>query len=422
MTMPPHTPRANAPVHLPLREVSAPAPAPALGPEPYRLMFTIGTLYAILGAAPWILDAFGLIPYPAVLHRTLMMEGFELSFVLGFLLTALPAMTRGERCRPWERNVAAGLAVLLGACALAGLQTLAHLVFVAAVVHLAVASLRRAIRAPLKPAEEFLFVALGLLFGIAGGIVQAGTSAGLWTDPALNFGARLVSLGMVLSLVSGVGALLVPTFIGLRDPLLIPGVARAHERHGRRGLYVVFAVLYISAFLFEAAGHPAVGAWLRAGTTLTLLFWVWKVWRLPGRRDRYGYALWASAWCLGLGLLLAALLPGQAVAAYHITFVGGYGLLTLGIATRVVASHGKHPPAFEPRLHSGLIVGAIVAALALRFGAAWVPPRGAPHVYALAAALWIVAWGAWLARGIGSESRQRRVAAASGAARRSRQP
>jgi uncharacterized protein involved in response to NO len=363
--------------------------------EPYRFLFPLGALDAVLGAAPWVLYAAGLMPYPAVIHRAMMIEGFELCFVMGFLLTAMPAFTRGERCRPWERAVAIAAAALFGGAALAGLAPLAHAAFLAAVIHLAIAAGRRVARAPMKPAEEFGFVGLGLLFGLASGVMQTGASLGLWGEPAPNIGARLGSLGMVLCLVAGVGALLVPAFVGMKHPLMIPGVAGAHERRGRRQLYVALGALFVAAFALEAAGLAAAGAWARAIAAGTLLLWVWKVWRLPGRRDRYGFALWGSGWFLFLGLLLAALLPLHAVAAYHLTFIGGYGLLTLGIGTRVVVSHGKHPQSDEPRLYSALVVGAILLAVALRYAAEWVPVRGVAHALATSAALWIVAWIAW---------------------------
>src|SRR4030065_420050 len=78
--------------------------------EPYRLLFPLGVAYAIAGALVWTVAALGWMPYPGPLHRALMIQGFEQSFVVGFLLTALPGLTHSERCRPAE--LAAGFAAM----------------------------------------------------------------------------------------------------------------------------------------------------------------------------------------------------------------------------------------------------------------------------------------------------------------------
>lgn len=363
--------------------------------EPYRVMFPLGAAYAVAGSLPWIAHGLGLGAYPAALHRTWMMEGFELCFVVGFLLTSLPAFTRGERCRAWELHAAVGAALCVGAGGLAGFPPVAHGGFVASVVLLAVAAGRRVLGASLRPAEEFGFVGLGLLLAFAGGTLQLAAAAGAWTDPAPNFASRLISLGMMLSIVMGVGSLLVPTFIGIRDPLVIPGIAAAHERGGRRVLYGAVALSLVSAFALEALGRPAAGAWLRAAAAAVMILWVWKLWRRPAHATVPAWTMWASGWFILLGLLIAAAVPRHTVAGLHVAFIGGYGLLTLAIASRVVISHGRRPASEEARLVRGPIVGLFAGALILRVVVDAIPGRAAPHALAAAAVLWISGWLWW---------------------------
>jgi len=83
------------------------------------VLFPIGLTWGVIGAGLWPLHALGLAPWPGPAHRLLMIQGFEQSFVLGFLLTAMPGFTKGERCRPVELAVAAAAALAFGACALA---------------------------------------------------------------------------------------------------------------------------------------------------------------------------------------------------------------------------------------------------------------------------------------------------------------
>jgi uncharacterized protein involved in response to NO len=406
-------PAPAGPRPIPVRPVAAPVLADASplslatgAPDPYRLMFPLGAAFAVAGTLPWVAHALGLAAYPGPLHRALMVQGFELAFVLGFLLTAMPAFTRGERCRPWELSASFALLAASGAAALAARYAVAHALFAATLLLLAVITGRRVARARTRPPEEYAFVGLGLLLGLVGGVLQAGSAAGAWGEPAPLLGSRLVSLGMMLSIVLGVGALLVPAFIGMREPMKIPGVAGAHERAGRRRLYGALLVALAGSFALDATRHGTAGAWVRALAALAQLLWVWKLWRAPGRRDRFGWALWCSGWLTGLGVLLAALVPAHATALLHVTFLGGYGLLTLGIGSRVTVAHGRHPMTDEPRVYSAWVVSGVALALALRVAAEW-SGAGGPHALAASATAWLVAWGAWLARAIPRIARTR---------------
>ncbi len=363
-------------------------------PEPYRLLFPIGATFAVLGAAPWLVLGSGGGAWPGPLHMTLMIEGFELSFVLGFLFTAMPAFTRGGRCTRGELATAVGLMTAFGALALLGVAWAAHAVSGAVALLIAWALGIRIRRSRHLPPEEFVFVALGLLFGVAGAAVLVAQTAFGVAPPAPRFGEHLMAFGETLSIVLGVGGLLVPTFAGIRDPLGVPGIARPHERTGRRRLFAVVALALLAAFGLEAAGHAWAGSLARALAASVMLLLVWKIYRGPGQKGVLARSLWTSGWCVLAGLWLAVLWPQQAVAACHVMFIGGYGLLTLGIGSRVTVAHGRHPFADEARLLTPWLLLALALALLARLAAA-VAPAGMLHAYAASAALWIVAWGLW---------------------------
>ena len=69
----------------------------------YRIFFPVGWLLGFWGALVWVLYFFDLIQYPGALHPEIMMGGFILSFVIGFLGTAAPKFTNSFP--PTERDI-----------------------------------------------------------------------------------------------------------------------------------------------------------------------------------------------------------------------------------------------------------------------------------------------------------------------------
>jgi uncharacterized protein involved in response to NO len=82
------------------------------------------------------------------------------------------------------------------------------------------------------------------------------------------------------------------------------------------------------------------------------------------------------------------------VAGFHISFLGGFGLLILGIATRVVVTHGKFPLQYERTVLRRRQIALVLAALALRLAGEFSPAR-ATHFYAGSGTLWLLAWLDW---------------------------
>src|SRR5262249_23925583 len=62
--------------------------------------------------------------------------------------------------------------------------------------------------------------------------------------------------------------------------------------------------------------------------------------RWPTRPGANRRLIWLAAAALPAGPLLAGISPDHAVAAMHVTFVGGFGLLAFAVATHVTLGHG----------------------------------------------------------------------------------
>lgn len=348
-----------------------------------------------MGAIVWPLTLWAGLPYPGLLHASLMIEGFELAFVSGFLLTVVPRMTRTDTSDRRELPWVAGGILAFGTFAWIGQAAAAHALSALTLLVLAVAIARRFAGRSNDPPEETLFVPVGLFLGITGAAIQFAAAAGWWLEPSPRLGLRLMSLGMVLSLVLGFGALLVPVFLEIKDPLLIPRIARPHERPARRTLYGTVAAVLALSFLADAFALQALGAYARALAATFMLGWVWKLWRLPGRRTVPAFVMWSAGWLIGLGLWAAALAPAHEIAAFHVTLLGGFGALTMGIASRVVVTHGGHGPDAEARVLTPTRAALLAIALAARLGAEVAGPA-APAWLAASALAWIAAWSGWL--------------------------
>jgi uncharacterized protein involved in response to NO len=379
----------------------APAGDPAHATiDPYRVLFPLGLLFALVAALLWPLYVAHVLPvYPAQIHWTLMIQGFVHCFILGFLLTALPGFLHADRCRPAELWTAVLAMVAMGACTLAGWRVAAQVAYLITLVALTYVAVRRFPVRRGDPPEEFLFVALGILFGYGGALWGIATAAGWAPEPAPRFPLHLIERGLILCIVLGVGGLLVPTFTAMKDPMEVVGVARPGQRAPRRRAYVPVALLFVASLAAEGSGRPGLGAWLRVAAVTPLLLLVWKVFRLPGRRDLLSFTLWAGGWFILIGVWFAALWPAHAIAGFHIAFLGGFSLLILGIATRVVVTHGKFPLQYERRLLTLRVVALVVAALALRLAGEFMPGLST-HLYAGSGTLWVLAWLDWGIRAV----------------------
>jgi uncharacterized protein involved in response to NO len=358
---------------------------------PYRLLFPAGLAFALAGGLVWPLQALGLLAWPGPLHRALMTEGFELSFIAGFLLTAMSGLLHGERCRPAELMAvfAAVLAFAL-ACA-AGALAAAHAAFTTALLVVAFALSRRLRAARMAPPTELAFVALGLAHGVAGGVLGTLAAAGLAHEPSPGFATRLVSLGMVLPIALGVGSLIVPVFAGVSGPLALPGIAGPHERRRRGAFHLALGTVLVLATAADAAGHATGAAWLRVVAAAPVLIGGWKSFRRP-RAGALPLALRAAGVAVLGGLLLAAALPAHPLAGEHLVYIGGYGLLTLAVATRVTMAHGGFGIQREDAMLAPWPATLVFAALATRLVADW-----RPAWIAGAGALWVAAWVWWAA-------------------------
>jgi uncharacterized protein involved in response to NO len=346
--------------------------------EPYRLFFPLGTLYAIWAAALWIGPGFHWSEgYPAALHAQLMIGGFLQSFVCGFLMTAIPRFTRSGPPGLDDLTFAAAPLFALPVLAPFGAVWLqgASLLSLLGLIRFAVMRFFRRQNTPLPP---FAFIPVGLICGV-GGLALMMTAPMEWAV----FGRLLYLHGFVLALVLGVGSRLIPMLTG------------APFREAKPIVFAVLGLVFLASFAIEVFASPLAGRSVRAALVTGMGLYFWSLWRLPVRRVRLSWGLWASGWFVIAGSVSAALLPAYRIDVLHLSFIGGLGMMTLMIASRVVLAHGGYDLDLERSL--GVFrwtVGAVLFAAITRVSAAFMPALYLSHL-AYASVLWCIGVALW---------------------------
>jgi len=371
--------------------------------DPFRLFFPFGWLLGLIGIVPWIPFAWtDDATYPGGFHAVLMSRGFMPSFILGFLMTAVPRFTGTSTARGWEVGV--GLASIL-ACFVAAL--LGELSYARALTlfQIALLAIFIAVRFPernVNPPGAFLFVAVGLILGFAGSLLELLGSLEQVEIPAsfVLFGKLTSFYGMVLALILGVGSRLFPGILGWTEI-----VHAQREQYEKPPSFVqavpsdlfLGGILLVLSFLVESLLEERSGRALRAVLVLYVAVRYWRVHRKPKRISWMNWALLAAAWSIVLGEWLSVLFPEWGLDGKHLVFVGGFSLLSLLVAARVTLAHGEGLTLESKRWPYVPVVLFILLASVSRFGAHWTPNSYFPHL-AYAAILWglgAMAWGAY---------------------------
>jgi uncharacterized protein involved in response to NO len=370
--------------------------------DPYRIFFPLGIVLGTAGVSIWPLYWLGVTArYSGRAHAFVQTEGFLYAFVAGFLLTAVPRFT--GTAAPSVRvqwPLAAALAAAAAAFEVEAFL-LGHTVFLLVHSTVIVLLVRRVRRRRSAPPDGFALVGLGMLAGAAGAAVNVAVAAG-WLAPTWDLlGRRLLTEGMVLLLVLGVGGFLGPRLMGFAalPEFKSAGVSAAGLPPllaGKRvTVYAAAGASIVLSLVIEDGLHVASMAALRAAIATLLMLYTIKPWALPAVRTTLAWCVWSAHWFLIVGLWLAALAPAYRVDFLHVVFMGGFTLLVLAVGTRVVLSHGGHPLSRERRswaLRIGIATG--LAALSIRLGAAFAPDSFFLHL-GVAALVWIAGMSVW---------------------------
>ena len=357
----------------------------------------------IAGVSIWPLYYWGAVAgYNGRSHAFVQTDCFLYAFIVGFLWTAIPRFTgTSTPSRATQYFVVCLLVVSVVAFQLQYFRA-GHTIFVAAHTTVIAVAARRFMRRRHPPPETFVLVGFGLLSGMMGAILDAGVA---WNRIPLELdllGKRLLTEGMVLLLVLGIGGFLGPRLLGFAQ---LPNFQNLEKLPGKREspfvmkyrqtLYAIAGLLILLSVVLEYGWNLPTLAWLRAATTTALILASIQPWRTPVTRTTLSWCVWLAHWFLIAAIWVVVIVPKYRIDFLHIMFMGAFTLLILAVGTRVVLSHGGHGSLEESRswpLRIGITT--VIIAMLARIGAPFVPLSYFSHL-AWAGMLWIGGIGIW---------------------------
>lgn len=348
--------------------------------NPYRLFFLLGVIGLVAGLAVWVLFAFYSPEYYlGKMHAHYMIGIFLLSFVIGFLMTAIPRMTASSA--PAHQEILWQLVPMLGAVAFGLFESQEVLFFISLAIALLVLFLfcfRRIITCRHMIPDVFPLVIVSLLSGLMGALFF------IFNEPYI--GGRLFYLNLVLGLCVGIGAKLIPMILRLG----------CSGKHGTAEMWAVGGLLTLSCFL-EAFWIESYGGLLRFSVVLLVFFRHWKAHMFSGFNSSLAIGVRISALSIVLGTMGLWLFPDYRLESLHLLYISGFGLLTLMVASRVILSHGSYDLSLEfKNWFLKIPIGLIVLAALTRVSAVFIEGGYDRHLayaaltFLMAAILWSI--------------------------------
>jgi uncharacterized protein involved in response to NO len=367
--------------------------------DPFRLFFPLGAALALAGVLPWAVQSFTHASYPRDLHRVLMIDGFTLSFVCGFLMTAVPRFTGSRHATMPEVSIVFLCLLLSGAGAFSSSQSLSFLSAAVVLLTLIAFAARRFLKKTSNPPYTFIFIGVGLLLWFFSNVVLFLNSTGALNSPPLtDIAWDLFTNGAIMSLILGVGGRLIPGILGWQQ---IVTHQRQRYEAPRPFLALVPPAIWIAVALFVLSYllDPLLPLPLRLSARLAVALYFalgyWAIWKIPATRSLLTWNIWLSCWCLALGYLFPLLWPEFGVHVMHVLFIGGFSLLMLLISTRVSLAHSPGGTAPEKTSRSILVFSALILmAMLTRVTAILWPKIYLDHL-GFAAMTWIAALVVW---------------------------
>ncbi|MBK9294766.1 MAG: NnrS family protein [Oligoflexia bacterium] len=337
--------------------------------EPYKLLFPVGALCSAVGVSQWILFYFNWLPeYPIKVHSQLMILGFLFSFVLGFLMTAIPRMTNTHSATKLEKAFASIVVIVFLVFTILGLDKLSFIISMSLFLFLMVYLLRRivSIESNVLP-PGFIFIPFGLTSGLIGTLLTFLSNYGF--IELLGIGKLLLYEGFILNLIIGLGSRLIPVLTRKSEAL---SPAKTNTLSNK--IFLLEVLIFNGSLFLEAFFSMQMGVALRSLIMGFILYKNFHFFKPTVEKSKLGHGILIASASLPLSYFLIFIFPLYRAHIIHILYISGFVLLALLVSVRVSLAHGgasldlEKSSSFIPILVAVLLMASLVRVLGFVFG------------------------------------------------------
>lgn len=316
--------------------------------EPYRIFFPIALLAGVMGVLLWPLFYWQQLSYyPLFSHARLMIEGFVGGFAIGFLTTALPKMLSAKPLRIWQVLLLLALFISFCAAHMLGHMRMGDGLFALTMLLTIFWLLMRLVKGGSVPPPGMALTAMGLLCGIFGAAWSAlfGFTGDMhWT----LFSQRLLYQAFILLPLLGVGGFIFPMILGTTNKhAKLSGPTMSKKWKLKAAESALLGILLVFTYWIEVHGQLKMMSWVRVALCGV---WITKESGWLSRNKAKGVmplSLRAGIACLLGGMIATGILDENKIALDHMLYMGGFGLITMMVATRVIYGHSGQGDKFQ---------------------------------------------------------------------------
>lgn len=348
---------------------------------PYQIFFPIGVLSSLVAISIWPFHNMNLFDAPVMfIHSRLIVGGFIWSFIIGFLMTAIPKMSGTRAANRFE--VLLALALISSQIALSWtIETkwfyLTNIILILFLMYFAIS---RILKAQKSIPVFFSHVGIGMLLALAGAVYHFNHNN--------IMGIHLYHLGSVLLLVLGIGTRFFSFLSGL------PSLFEGESLKPRLIFHSLGVLTAVSLFL---AGKGESFAYLVLFViSLVYLFYIWKIQRPSNRPSALKLCVRLVALSIPLGFFMAWMHPQNYLVWFHIIFIGCFTVIIYAVATRVTLAHGSY--SLEIENAAGCLwwmLSFFVLSIVSRICYTFSPAHLKSMFLLLAVSFWVLAIASW---------------------------
>lgn len=311
--------------------------------EPFRLFFPLGVVCGLLAVLFWPIKVFSLgwQDLSSKVHSHLQIYGFLFAFIIGFLSTAVPRLTKTKTFSLAEVIFLLADFVAIQVFIFKENYFLVSVLFSFAIVVLVLILGRRFLARKRNPPHTFVFIPFAILSAFVGSLANINLHLKLIevSAPFYDLGNRLIYQSFIIFLLLGVGGFLIRSILGWgqslpegqNDPLVLPP-----ENKRSLLLFAAVSVILFGSFVVENNVSRLIRAIL---ITFILLFQI-KIHRKAISGKLTAWTLQIALWLLLVGCWSVVFAPVEyAIDILHFCYIGGFSLSTFAVATRVILSH-----------------------------------------------------------------------------------